>query len=216
MKPMTRAAALMGLMIIAGGCDQSPTIRTYTEIHREPAAAPARDPHAGMSVAVDPAMRTQDPAVQAMLDRSVAEVSLRWSVPAGWTEQAGSGMRLATFTASGSDPVSCTIISLGGLSGGLEANAVRWARQLQLAVDPDALRRFIESSQSVTGAGGLTVQVLDFSRLQEGQAPDAPGMMAGILTLADKTVFIKMTGSLKAVTTHQENFNNLLKSLTLP
>ena len=209
-------AAGLTLLLVAGGCDQSPQIRKYTEIHREPEASPLRDPHAGLSVAVDPSMRTQDPTVQAMLDKSVAETALKWTAPEGWSEEPGSGMRLVTFTGAGPDPVTCTIISLGGTSGGLEANAVRWARQLQISLTPEDMHAFLESAGTITGDGGLDVQVLDFRRLQEGLPAGTPSMTAGLLTLPDKTVFLKMTGSLEAVTANQENFNTLLRSLRLP
>ena len=208
---------LCAAMIVLTGCERSGDIRHYTEITRQPPEAPKSDPHAGLDMsAMMPGMQPKDPAMQEMLDRSVAKVDLQWKTPSGWNEQPGTGMRLATLTSAEEDPVTCTLISLAGVSGGIEANVQRWAGQLNLSLDAAAVAEFLANQKEISAQGGLKVPVLDFRALQSGAADDAPSMTAAVLSLPGKSIYIKMTGSRAAVTRNQESFTALLQSLSVP
>ncbi|MBZ0165867.1 MAG: hypothetical protein K8I00_03600, partial [Candidatus Omnitrophica bacterium] len=47
--------------------------------------------------------QTDDPHLQKMLDASVADAALSWTVPQGWNETKGAGMRMATFKSNDGD-----------------------------------------------------------------------------------------------------------------
>lgn len=198
------------------GCDRGVTIRHYTEISRSPDARADRSLPAMPSAGAMPGMTPQDPAMMAMLDESVAAVDLRWARPDGWSEQPGAGMRLVTFMSQEQDPVTCTVISLAGMSGGIEANVQRWAGQLNLAAGPDALAEFMSAQKTITVPSGIELRILDFRQLQPQAAADTPSMMAAIVALPGKSVFIKMTGSFAAVGRNHDAFLQLLKSLEVP
>lgn len=209
-----KAILLFVLSLI--GCDSTHDVRTYTEITKDAQPDKFVDPHAGMDMRLTPGMQADNPEVQQMLDQSVAAVDLKWTVPSGWNESPGSGMRLASFTSKEDDPIACSVISLGGVSGGVEANVQRWARQIQVPIQGEALRTFLSKQKSITSDGGVTSKVYDFRELQTDQSKTAPSMIAAIVNLHDKTVFFKMTGSLDAISRNAGAFDLLLKSIVIP
>lgn len=152
---------------------------------------------------------------QDMLMNSVAAVPIRWTVPPGWTEQKGSGMRVATFSsADKNSSVETTIVSLAGPAGGVAANIVRWMQQLKIPAPSDNdLMEFIASSEKVQTASGLSLVLFDFTRLQNDAGPEAPGMFAAIVEGQETQIFIKMTGSKHSVIANREQFKALIHSL---
>ncbi len=212
------------------GCEQKPQPRQYTEekIEAPPAPVPpmAQDPHAGLDMSAamaqgDPhagldmsgAMGQEDP--HAGLDMSAAPMmaaanagsknKLAWNVPQGWVEEAGKGMRVATFhTANDPQEIDVSIVSLGGMAGGLESNLKRWMAQINVQASDDQLQEFIRSTKD---------NIFDFTKLQKGQTPAAKSMIAAILNLGDATVFVKMTGTIEAVTKHKSGLTALAGSV---
>ena len=143
-------------------------------------------------------------------------VDFKWDVPEGWIEKAGEGMRLVTFTAQDTYPIECSIVSLGGMAGGLEANIRRWMGQINIPeISSEDLNAFLQKQEKITSQGGLSMTIIDFTQLQENGPQDVPSMIAGILTIQDKTTFIKMTGAKMAVQFQEKNFKQLCASFKL-
>jgi hypothetical protein len=140
--------------------------------------------------------------------------SIRWTTPAGWTEQAASGMRLATFSVEREGhSATCTIVSLGGAAGGIEANVVRWLGQLGQPEPPrEELESFIARQAHVHGPGGFHGTLVDLTELGE-PSPEAPSMLAALLNAADATLFVKMTGPKKMLSEEKPSFTSLCESL---
>ncbi len=147
---------------------------------------------------------------------STSSIDFKWIAPQGWTEKPGGGMRLVTFTANDSSPIECSIVSLGGMAGGLEANIRRWMGQINMPEIPeDQFNAFLQKQEEIKSEGGLTINLVDLTALQNKEPQEAPSMIAGILTIEDKTVFVKMTGTKKAVQEEKEHFRQLCQSLQL-
>ena len=145
----------------------------------------------------------------------ITDNSFSWQVPTGWKEEPASGMRIATFKLSNHpDEIDVSIVSLGGMAGGLEANLARWATQLniKLAADQD-LPHLINNAEIIFLSNGLKAKIFDFTKLQEGQAPSTKSMVAAMIVFDDATVFVKMTGSIAAVKKYQPAFQALVGSL---
>jgi phage-related protein len=73
--------------------------------------------------------------------QDAGEVSqFSWETPAGWKQiEDTTGMRLAAFSIeSGERQALCTIISLAGTAGGIKANVLRWASQIDVIMEPDS------------------------------------------------------------------------------
>jgi len=137
--------------------------------------------------------------------------SLVWQVPAGWVQGAGDQMRLVTFY-SVNDPraIDCSITTLTGEAGGLDANLERWLGQLGISSTDEILNGLEQSAQSVTSADGHEIKVFDLTHLQ---GISNKSMLAAVMNLEGLTVFIKMTGVKDALDANRENYLQLLSSI---
>lgn len=123
-------------------------------------------------------------------------------------------MRLETFTIDrgGSLTGLCTIVQLGGAAGGLEANVVRWIRQIDQAVpEPAELSAFLAKQTTFTSEGGLEGTLVDLTSLGQ-QGPDAASMLVGLFSLGDITVFAKLTGSVALLKDEKAAFETFCRS----
>ncbi|MCO5045414.1 MAG: hypothetical protein M9935_09105 [Kiritimatiellae bacterium] len=203
--------AVLALGLSACGRDAEPTMRRYREIATSASAhaghdhgdsggaAPMRNAPGGMSDMAAPGA----PAVTA------ANEPVAWTTPEGWTEQLGNPMRIATFIV-GAERVECTLTAFPGAVGGIEENLQRWARQINLQVAPDTLAKFARSPNTFKTEGDFPCLTYDFTSL----APDAdPSILAAILPLEDRTLFVKLTGPRTLLEEQKEAFTALCRSL---
>src|ERR1039457_6941126 len=138
--------------LLLSSCEQKPQESHYTEVVLQapqvknlsvPVASvptsqtmPA-DPHAGLDMS----------AMGLPSDNSAMSNMFTWVAPQGWKQEAGSGMRLATFhLLSDAKAIDCSIVSMGGMAGGLEANLRRWMGQIGVQAAPDELSHLISSA----------------------------------------------------------------------
>jgi hypothetical protein len=140
---------------------------------------------------------------------------LIWKVPAGWTEQPATGMRLASFTC-GEKPNTglCTIIALTGQAGGLKPNVQRWMQQIGLTPPAESeLDRFLARQERIPTAGGWTAILIDLTELQKDGAGDTPAIIAALVPVGESTLFLKMTGSRTVLRQHRDGLQELCRSL---
>ena len=214
---------LIPLTIAAlSSCGHKNEKRVYQEIVIESPLKAAwqgtGDPHAALhsTTAGVPMLAETE---QAFLSSS-AHVPLTWKTPEGWQELPGSGFRLVTFKAGeNGEAIECSIVSLSGEAGGIEANLLRWMTQINLKAPSDGILDFLkENGTYIPGdsmAGHLPINYIDFTQLQKSAAPATPSMYAGIIEGPDSTIFVKMTGSLKAIKEHTKKFQTLSHSIEL-
>ena len=165
--------------IAFSGCDQKPQVRHYTEI-------------------IIPADQVAD---------HMPGVKLAWDVPSAWSQGAGDGMRLGTFhLASDPSAFDCSIVSLPGGAGGLEANLKRWMGQINLDISDGQLAQFIAASKG---------RIFDFTQLQKDRDVLTPSMLVAMLNMRGTTVFIKMKGSIAAINENKGSFLALVKSVRI-
>jgi hypothetical protein len=135
--------------------------------------------------------------------------AIRWTTPPGWVEKTGNPMRLMTFLV-GDERAECTLAAFPGAVGGIEGNLARWASQINLSVAQDDLARFARNPETFKSEGGFACLIYDFSKL----APDAdPSILAAILPLDDRTLFVKLTGSRALLADQKDAFAALCRSL---
>jgi len=192
------SAFALPLMVMSAGCGlQEPRWQTYEEVYLKPAAAKSPSQSA-----------TSQPPHE-----HTEQKPLRWTKPEGWNELAGSGMRIATFTTtSGEHSATCTVISLSGAAGGLEANVVRWIGQLKLAKpSPEELTSLLDRQHRYQSQGGLDGVLIDLTEL--GPAADNSSMLASLVPYQGATLFIKMTGPIELLAAEKDRFSSLCTSL---
>lgn len=181
---------------------------------------PIPDPHQFLTSkagSIVPKMEMPDDETHKMINASVSKVSLVWKIPQGWFQSKGEGMRLVTFKTREEDPIECSIVLLGGMAGGLEANVIRWMGQINLTdISEDKVSQFIQDHEELTSDGGLEIKVFDFTKLQNDKPSMTQSMIAAIVAIKDQSVFVKMTGTKNAMSTNRASFNELCRSLKTP
>ena len=186
--------ATCALCVTVIGCGQpEPTVRRYTE------------------VSVPPPM-TAKPELSAMpsignRQSAIGNAPLAWDKPEDWDELPASGMRLAAFTVGGAE---CTIISLPGNVGGLEANIERWAGQIGAPATHEALHPFMDSAEPFETTAGDAGQLFDFQKLS---FETEQSILAGIIKIGQMTVFVKMTGTPDTLNAERDKLLTLCQSI---
>ncbi len=201
---MHRALSILPVVLLAAcGRPDEDGLRRYREIS---IPAPARDDAAAQPAA--------GPSAGDMLAPGAAGVaptptSLAWTTPDGWTEHRENPMRIVTFLV-GADRAECAITAFPGAVGGIEGNLERWAGQIQVALPPETLARFARGPETFKTDGGLSCLLYDFGTV----APAAdPTVLAAILPMDDRTLFVKFTGPASLLAEQKDAFRALCRSL---
>jgi len=217
---LTALLSIIFVMLALSGCDEKRVLRQYEEILVKPSSPDERF----MKVHGDMFPQSQGMGMQegmmpvGLIDKSHdgRESFLDWVTPEDWIQQEGGGMRLASFLSQEEDPIQCTIIVLSGRAGGLEANVRRWLNQIDLSqLGDDAVSGFLNDMETFQSIGALSVGWLDFTALQGNAQKSTSTIIAGIVEIEGKTVFLKMTGTIKAVKSNQEKLRSLCTSLRM-
>jgi len=135
--------------------------------------------------------------------------ALKWSLPKGWSELPGGGMRFATFKAPYPGKLEATVVVLPGPAGGELANVNRWRGQIALPpLDEAGLAKARTTVKSKAGV----VNVYDFA----SEAQPQSRMVTGTIASPDgNTWFLKLTGDAAPVAKAKADFVTILGSLHL-
>jgi hypothetical protein len=139
-------------------------------------------------------------------DHSAHAGGLRWTLPKGWTETPGTGMRLATFTPPGGLKTEGTVVSLPGDSGGELANVNRWRGQIGLPPTDEA---GMASARATLATKVGPAAVYDFT--SEGTAKTR--LIAAVVKTGDTTWFFKLMGDAAATASARDGFLAIVKGL---
>ena len=196
------------LFLMTAGCEHKIQERHYREIVIEApiqsSLVMVNDPHAGLGLDI--------PIIG---QKARIESDLAWDVPSGWQEIVGEGMRVVSFKRS-DDPesVDVSIVTLSGAADGLEANLTRWSSQIGLDLSQDGgIALLIQDAMLLKTQDGLDLKLFDFSKLQKDQDRSTKSMIAAMAQINGSTVFVKMTGMIKAVNENLESFKTLARSV---
>jgi hypothetical protein len=192
-----------GLLALAIGCgrDQVSHFRVPKEAVADHPDHPGHEEHAqGMPPATGDMPAPPKPTGQG---------SLKWSLPKGWSEVPGEGMRFATFKSPVPGKNETTVVVLPGPAGGELANVNRWRGQIGLGPIDEAT---LAAARVVVKSKAGALNVYDFT--SEGQAKSR--MVAGLISTPDgNTWFLKLTGDAGPVAKAKPDFMRILESLRL-
>lgn len=195
----------LGLLGLSLGC-RSEQVSHFRVPKEGPAPHPDHPGHAEESMppqAPPPASGGAEAAGPA------AQGSLKWSLPKGWSETPGSGMRYATFQSPVAGKLEATVVVLPGPAGGELANVNRWRGQIGL---PNFDEAALAKSRTVLKTKAGALNVYDFT--SEGQTKSR--MVAGYISTPDgNTWFLKMTGDAAPVAKARPDFMRILESIHL-
>lgn len=213
--------AFLTLFLVA--CSEDPAQYTYQEIYlAPPAAAPISEMqgHAHdhdedfVHPPIPEGMSLEELGLSPAPSEASAEKKVVWTLPEGWSEKLGTGMRLATFNTP-DNALEGSVISLAGMAGGLEANVTRWMGQISLpTMGAEELHQFIEGQSIVQTGEGRDVQLVDLSSLQSGDE-NPSSMFAGVIASEGETIFIKFSGAWSAIEKNREKIIKLCQSFEL-
>jgi hypothetical protein len=201
--------------LFLSSCEQKPQETHYKEIVLQSSqvntpsvpAAPSMpaDPHAGLDMSSTGLTSGMNSSMNSMFT---------WAAPQGWKEEAGGGMRLATFhLLSDTKAIDCSIVSLGAMAGGLEANLRRWMGQIGVQATPDELSSLISSAPSTKIKTGQEGKIFDFTSLQSKVKLTDKSMIVVMVMMDEATLFVKMTGTVDTVGKNKTDFFKLVGSV---
>ena len=197
------------LMFVASICGASDERRVYEETVINPSdeeAAATMPPMGSMM---------SDMSASSMAVSADTSLKLTWKLPVDWVEGEKNAMRLASFsTGSAENRVDCSIVALGGNAGGLEANVMRWMRQINLTLAlAEELSAFMAESEKFKNANGIEGNLIDFTLLQKSTDGKAPSIVAFVFPFNEKNVFVKMAGPKSELVKNNAKFKAFCRSL---
>ena len=135
--------------------------------------------------------------------------ALQWSLPKGWSQLPGEGMRYATFKTPYEGRLEGTVTVFPGQAGGELANVNRWRGQINMAaLDAAGLAKVRVALKTKAGA----LNVYDFTSDDKAKGR----MIAGSISTPDgNTWFLKLTGDTALVAKAKPDFMRILESLHL-
>lgn len=139
---------------------------------------------------------------------------IKWNTPAGWIlEHSKSKLRIATFSVKlNKKEAVCTLIPLYGDGGGLTPNIRMWYGTLTgNDIKESELKDFIKKQKDFITSSGLKGILIDFLNVKS-KTPDL-SMLVSVITLPQKTLFIKMSGTRSLLEKNRNKFLEFSKSI---
>jgi hypothetical protein len=131
---------------------------------------------------------------------------LVWTLPPGWKESRGTGMRLATFTPPGGLKTEATVVAIPGGSGGELANVNRWRGQIGLPATDDA---GMAASRTTLATKAGPAAVYDLTSAGEKRTR----LIAAAVETGGTTWFFKLMGDAAATESARPAFLGLVKGV---
>jgi hypothetical protein len=137
---------------------------------------------------------------------------LRWTVPEGWQAGPDRPMRLVTMSPAGAAGVECYVTVLPGAAGGVLDNLNRWRDQFGLDKSTEAELKALPGLE-VFGRPAPLIELRGTFTGMSGGAQEGYGLLGTIVPLADRVVFVKMTGPQARVQEERARFLQFCGSL---
>ncbi|MCY4485290.1 MAG: hypothetical protein OXC12_20660 [Spirochaetaceae bacterium] len=190
--PVPARYVLLAVAAVAvAACAREPRVREYDEVVIKRSPVEAAFDGSGAAAA--------------------APAPLVWQTPPAWQELPGDGIRLAAFRyEQGDRRVETTVVMLGGIAGGVEANVVRWLDQIGLQLTGDELAQFLAGGEQITTGDGMPLTMYDFTRLA---STGGDSILAAVGPVGEQTLFVKMSGHESLVAAARTDFMSLVESL---
>ncbi len=207
---------LAALLLLVAGCDEPSGPRAYTRTRVASRASAEVKPGASLEarfrMAAPAAGHAGGPA-QPSAPAPPQQLPFAWEVPAGWTEQPPTSMRLVNLQA-GHPEAECYLTFLGGAGGGLVANVNRWRQQMALPALPDEAIEALPRRE-VLGKPGVLVELEGAFSGMGGPVREGWAMVGVILAASNGTLFVKMTGPAEVVAEQRPRLEAFLESLRI-
>jgi hypothetical protein len=162
--------------------------------------------------------------VAAVTLRAESAAGVRWTAPAGWTNEGTRPMRAATYriAAAPGDRANaeCGVYFFGAGQGGtIDANLERWKSQFKGADGKVAPAQI--AKRTINGLAIVTIDTAgEYSGMGGPMAASSPAvpdyrLLGAIVTGPGGNLFVKLTGPAKTVAANQQKFEQILTSFQL-
>ncbi len=163
------------------------------------------------STAENPAPSAVNPMGAAPKDEAAppgGSGSVGWLAPTDWKAEKASQFLTAAYALPNGGRV--TVSKLGGDGGGLAANINRWRGQVGLKplADKDVIGQPLKIADSQE-------EMLLFNLTSANSAPDAEGILAGVLPLKTETWYFKFSGPVGVLKKSEGVFAEFLRSVRI-
>lgn len=201
-----RSVPLCGITVVLTACGKPAALQKISEVRE--LAAPRPAPPANATTAERLGFR--------MAAAGSPDLPFEWDVPAGWTEEPRTQMRLINLRPAGDPNAECYFSLLRDDGGGVAANVNRWRAQMSLEpLSEEAVARLPKKRL----LGGEDAVYVEFDGTYTGMGGDEPRpdyRMAGlILPVGNSTVFIKMVGPRAVLEPEMGRFHEFCASLRM-
>ena len=208
-----RFLPVAALLLAVAGCGPKEEVRRY-KASKDPtwrmigAIVPAKDATWFFKVAAptDRISAAQEQIVTFLRGLRAEEGEVKWTTPAGWTEEKGGPARQASFKFGDRDPkLELTVVRLPGDGGGLAANVDRWRGQAGLEpLGEQGLGRSATPMKFV-GTDAWLVEAVGKDRA-----------ILGVIALSPEySMFLKMDGTASAVSAQRATFTQVAQSFKM-
>jgi hypothetical protein len=155
------------------------------------------------------------PAAQAVAPHGGASEIVTWTLPAGWEERPGSGLRFATLIVDGGSGetgvLELRVTPLALMARDPHSNVNRWREQIGLAPVPaDAL----DSMMRTIEVDGRPVQLVSIES-EAREATPAQQILAAILAGDERAWFFMIMDEAARVGPHQAAFEEFIRTVRL-
>lgn len=206
------------LVVVIGGCSDHELPRVYQEFSEQPEAVlqPCVKPsdshdhsHEHSYAPDDHKTAGQVSTTQISDEKLKAHIDHVWSeqIPA-WLAAPPATMSLATFKPSDNNTTTqVTFTVLSGEGGGIKGNVTRWIGQLNhLTITEAQAAAFISKLEAEANSDGHSFTPVDFTSF--GVADTELSLLAAVIPLNDRTLFVKLSGPLSELKNLRDVFFN--------
>lgn len=219
---MTMCVVCVASLLSAAGCKQSKTqskpkpeprenvnadVASDAQAAENPEPVPTKLPPGHPPISTSPKAAPSAPTTGGDKPTEWSGEGVSWTIPAGWSQDIGSGMRFATLRPAAGEP-EIAVSNFPGDVGGLLANVNRWRGQIGL--DPVTEDDLPNETREVM-VGEVKAVLADLG----GEKPDDQKVLALSIPHGGKTWFVKMSGPAKVLDDHEEEFMTFAQSIRL-
>lgn len=148
----------------------------------------------------------------------ISSAGVRWTIPAGWSEQPARPMRVATYTvpaAKGSEAGECGVFYFGKNQGGsADENIARWGSQFEGGAKPTAATETVAGMTVHRAQASGTYLAPSGPMMQSSGKKPGHRLLGAIVEAPEGLVFFKCTGPAATISANEKAFDGMVKSMS--
>ncbi len=199
-------AIFTGLLCFS--CKQDENVRQYKEIAPPPTPTNMTNGMGNTGAEMAPPENT-----------SPVNIDITWTLPENWKKSdSASAMRVGSFIIPNADPelnIDVSVVQFPGMAGGVEANVMRWMKQIGIAPDSFDLKEFLLHSEHFKTLSAQDGLLIDLTNKLSGDITQSKSIFGALISTAEYTVFVKGMGHKQTLIKNKSSLVTFCKSLRI-